>query len=157
MTSTTTWESWCEVNKIAVQYGDVLQVFPAEEEGGPPRFFADLSSEDKAKMLKDRLKKYTQKARVSKPYLSTAISSIYLVLEIAHTCHRQMYSLHHESTDQILYFMDFCTEGQLCVVVGAHCFASGPPSNGSLAWPQHDFIMTNLISRFTRQLSSSHS
>ncbi len=38
-----------------------LQVFPAAEEGGTPRFFGDLSSEEKAKMLKDRLKKYTQK------------------------------------------------------------------------------------------------
>ena len=39
----------------------VVQVFPAAEEDGAPRFFADLSSEEKAKMLKDRLKKYTQK------------------------------------------------------------------------------------------------
>lgn len=41
------------------------ETFPAEEEGGTPRFYNDLSFEERTKLLKDRLKKYCQKVRIS--------------------------------------------------------------------------------------------
>ena len=40
--------------------------FPSEEPGGPTRFYTDLSFDERAKLLKDRLKKYTQKARLTR-------------------------------------------------------------------------------------------
>ena len=39
--------------------------FPPEELGGPPRFYSQLPHEQRAKLLKERLKKYCQ--RVSQP------------------------------------------------------------------------------------------
>ncbi len=39
------------------------ETFPAEEAGGTPRFYTDLSFEERNKLLRDRLKKYCQKAR----------------------------------------------------------------------------------------------
>lgn len=37
------------------------EAFPALEPGGPPRFYAQLPQEERAKLLKDRLKKYCQR------------------------------------------------------------------------------------------------
>ena len=39
--------------------------FPPEAPGGPPRFYSQLPHEQRAKLLKERLKKYCQ--RVSQP------------------------------------------------------------------------------------------
>lgn len=44
------------------------ETFPASEPGGPMRFYSQLPHEERAKLLKDRLKKYCQ--RVSQPVLS---------------------------------------------------------------------------------------
>jgi hypothetical protein len=45
------------------------ETFPAEEAGGTPRFYTDLSFEERTKLLRDRLKKYCQKARtVASPH-----------------------------------------------------------------------------------------
>ncbi len=35
--------------------------FPSEEPGGPPRFYGQLPAEERAKLLKERLKKYCQR------------------------------------------------------------------------------------------------
>lgn len=37
------------------------ETFPASEPGGPVRFYTQLPHEERAKLLKDRLKKYCQK------------------------------------------------------------------------------------------------
>ena len=39
------------------------ETFPAAQEGGVPRSFMDLAIDERAKLLKDRLKKYCQKVR----------------------------------------------------------------------------------------------
>lgn len=43
--------------------GVQAESFPAEVPGGPVRFYPDLSFDERAKLLKERLKKYTQKVR----------------------------------------------------------------------------------------------
>ena len=40
--------------------------FAPEVPGGPPRFYAQLPHEQRAKLLKERLKKYTQRVRPSR-------------------------------------------------------------------------------------------
>lgn len=44
--------------------------FAPETEGGPPRYYGQLPHEERAKLLKERLKKYCQ--RVSSPITGTA-------------------------------------------------------------------------------------
>ena len=39
------------------------ETFAAEAPGGPPRFYSQLPQEERAKLLKDRLKKYCQRVR----------------------------------------------------------------------------------------------
>ena len=39
------------------------ETFAAEAQGGPPRFYSQLPQEERAKLLKDRLKKYCQRVR----------------------------------------------------------------------------------------------
>ena len=39
------------------------ETFAAEAPGGPPRFYSQLPQEERAKLLRDRLKKYCQRAR----------------------------------------------------------------------------------------------
>jgi DNA polymerase epsilon subunit 1 len=41
------------------------ETFSAEEAGGTPRFYTDLSFEERSKLLRDRLKKYCQKVRTA--------------------------------------------------------------------------------------------
>ena len=44
-------------------WGTQSETFPAAQEGGVPRSFMDLAIDERAKLLKDRLKKYCQKVR----------------------------------------------------------------------------------------------
>jgi hypothetical protein len=46
------------------------ETFPGSEPGEPPRLWTDLLGEEKAKLLKDRLKRYCQKVRGSCPAAS---------------------------------------------------------------------------------------
>ena len=46
------------------------ETFPAAQEGGIPRSFMDLAIDERAKLLKDRLKKYCQKARSGRSAVS---------------------------------------------------------------------------------------
>jgi hypothetical protein len=39
------------------------ETFAAEAPGGPPRFYSQLPQEERAKLLRDRLKKYCQRVR----------------------------------------------------------------------------------------------
>ena len=44
------------------------ETYAAEAPGGPPRFYTQLPQEERAKLLKERLKKYCQRVRMVLPY-----------------------------------------------------------------------------------------
>ena len=56
-----------------------VEVFPAAEEGGPPRYFRDLPEEERDRLVKQRLQKYCQKVYkrvLEKPVLLQKTASV---------------------------------------------------------------------------------
>ncbi len=52
--------------------------FAPEVPGGPPRFYSQLPHEQRAKLLKERLKKYTQRVRSSTYPAMNSLQLVYL-------------------------------------------------------------------------------
>ena len=50
---------------FAIKNQIMSETFPSTEDGGSPRFFPQLPHEERAKLLKDRFKKYCQRVRCS--------------------------------------------------------------------------------------------
>ena len=56
------------------------ETYAAEAPGGPPRFFTQLPQEERAKLLKERLKKYCQRVRTVSGAIPTDVRKV-LVLQ----------------------------------------------------------------------------
>lgn len=57
---------------FAIKNQLAAEAFPAAEDDGAPRFYAQLPGEEQAKLLKDRLKKYCQRVRACCAGLTSA-------------------------------------------------------------------------------------